>query len=65
MCLALKQGEANLADVFRKEGFTHLRRVAETPFNSGSMALVFTFFDEKYDMHFVGIGLELGGVILK
>jgi 2-polyprenyl-3-methyl-5-hydroxy-6-metoxy-1,4-benzoquinol methylase len=33
MVLGAQAGEARLADVFRKAGFTHFRRVAETPFN--------------------------------
>jgi SAM-dependent methyltransferase len=31
--LGAQAGEARLADVFRKAGFTHFRRAAETPFN--------------------------------
>lgn len=31
--LGAQAGEARLAEVFRKAGFTHFRRVAETPFN--------------------------------
>lgn len=33
MVLGAQAGEARLADVFRKAGFTHIRRAAETPFN--------------------------------
>lgn len=33
LVLGAQAGEARLADVFRKAGFTHFRRVAETPFN--------------------------------
>jgi SAM-dependent methyltransferase len=33
MVLGAQAGEARLADVFRKAGFTHFRRAAETPFN--------------------------------
>ena len=33
MVLGAQAGEARLADVFRKAGFTRFRRVAETPFN--------------------------------
>ena len=32
-CSARRPGEARLAEVFRKAGFTHFRRAAETPFN--------------------------------
>jgi hypothetical protein len=31
--LGAQAGEARLADVFRKAGFTRVRRAAETPFN--------------------------------
>ncbi|ANE56606.1 class I SAM-dependent methyltransferase [Methylomonas sp. DH-1] len=31
--LGAQAGEARLAEVFRKAGFTHIRRAAETPFN--------------------------------
>jgi len=31
--LGAQAGEARLAEVFRKVGFTHFRRAAETPFN--------------------------------
>ncbi|HEX6014515.1 MAG TPA: hypothetical protein VFY87_22500, partial [Geminicoccaceae bacterium] len=31
--LGAQAGEARLADVFRKAGFSHFRRAAETPFN--------------------------------
>jgi hypothetical protein len=31
--LGAQAGFASLAEVFRKPGFTHFRRVAETPFN--------------------------------
>lgn len=33
MVLGAQAGEARLTDVFRKAGFTHFRRAAETPFN--------------------------------
>lgn len=33
MVLGAQAGEARLADVFRKAGFSHFRRAAETPFN--------------------------------
>ena len=33
LCLGAQAGEARLAEVFRKAGFTHFRRAAETPFN--------------------------------
>jgi SAM-dependent methyltransferase len=33
MVLGAQAGEARLADVFRKAGFAHFRRAAETPFN--------------------------------
>ena len=33
MVLGAQAGEARLADVFRKAGFTRFRRAAETPFN--------------------------------
>jgi SAM-dependent methyltransferase len=33
LVLGAQAGEARLADVFRKTGFTHFRRAAETPFN--------------------------------
>jgi SAM-dependent methyltransferase len=33
MVLGAQAGEARLADVFRKAGFTHFRRAAETPYN--------------------------------
>lgn len=33
MVLGAQAGEARLRDVFRKAGFTHFRRAAETPFN--------------------------------
>ena len=33
MVLGAQAGEARLADVFRKAGFTHFRRAFETPFN--------------------------------
>jgi SAM-dependent methyltransferase len=33
MVLGAQAGEARLASVFRKAGFTHFRRAAETPFN--------------------------------
>jgi hypothetical protein len=33
LVLGAQAGEAQLADVFRKAGFTHVRRAAETPFN--------------------------------
>jgi SAM-dependent methyltransferase len=33
MVLGAQAGQARLADVFRKAGFTHFRRAAETPFN--------------------------------
>lgn len=33
LVLGAQAGEARLAEVFRKAGFTHFRRVAETPFN--------------------------------
>lgn len=33
MVLGAQAGEARLADVFRKAGFNHFRRAAETPFN--------------------------------
>jgi SAM-dependent methyltransferase len=33
MVLGAQAGEARLADVFRKAGFTHFRRAAATPFN--------------------------------
>jgi SAM-dependent methyltransferase len=33
MVLGAQAGEARLAQVFRKAGFTHFRRAAETPFN--------------------------------
>ncbi len=33
MVLGAQAGEARLAEVFRKAGFRHFRRAAETPFN--------------------------------
>ena len=33
MVLGAQAGEARLAEVFRKAGFTHFRRAAETPYN--------------------------------
>lgn len=33
LVLGAQAGEAHLAEVFRKAGFTHIRRAAETPFN--------------------------------
>jgi SAM-dependent methyltransferase len=33
LVLGAQAGEARLADVFRKAGFTHVRRAAESPFN--------------------------------
>lgn len=33
MVLGAQAGQARLADIFRKAGFTHFRRAAETPFN--------------------------------
>ena len=33
LVLGAQAGEARLAEVFRKSGFTHFRRAAETPFN--------------------------------
>lgn len=33
LVLGAQAGEARLSDVFRKAGFTHFRRAAETPFN--------------------------------
>jgi hypothetical protein len=33
LVLGAQGGEARLAEVFRKAGFTHFRRAAETPFN--------------------------------
>lgn len=33
MVLGAQAGEARMADVFRKAGFSHFRRAAETPFN--------------------------------
>jgi SAM-dependent methyltransferase len=33
LVLGAQAGPARLADVFRKAGFTHFRRAAETPFN--------------------------------
>jgi hypothetical protein len=33
LVLGAQAGEARLAKVFRKAGFTHFRRAAETPFN--------------------------------
>lgn len=33
LALGAQAGEARLADVFRKAGFTHFRRAAQTPFN--------------------------------
>ncbi len=33
LVLGAQAGESRLADVFRKAGFTHFRRAAETPFN--------------------------------
>jgi hypothetical protein len=33
LVLGAQAGEARLADVFRKAGFTHFRRAVETPFN--------------------------------
>jgi SAM-dependent methyltransferase len=33
LVLGAQAGQARLADVFRKAGFTHFRRAAETPFN--------------------------------
>lgn len=33
LVLGAQAGEARLADVFRKAGFTHFRKAAETPFN--------------------------------
>jgi len=33
LVLGAQAGEARLADVFRRAGFTHFRRAAETPFN--------------------------------
>jgi hypothetical protein len=33
LVLGAQAGQARLADVFRKAGFKHFRRAAETPFN--------------------------------
>jgi hypothetical protein len=33
MVLGAQAGEARLAEVFRKAGFSHFRRATETPFN--------------------------------
>ncbi|EHK79488.1 hypothetical protein SM0020_03995 [Sinorhizobium meliloti CCNWSX0020] len=33
MVLGAQAGPARLAEVFRRAGFTHFRRAAETPFN--------------------------------
>ncbi len=33
LVLGAQAGEARLAEVFHKAGFTHFRRAAETPFN--------------------------------
>ncbi|MEY2930564.1 MAG: hypothetical protein RL033_1313 [Pseudomonadota bacterium] len=33
LVLGARAGEARLAEVFRKAGFTHFRRAAQTPFN--------------------------------
>lgn len=33
LVLGAQAGEARLAEVFRKAGFTHIRRAGETPFN--------------------------------
>jgi hypothetical protein len=33
LVLGAQAGEARLAEVFRKAGFSHFRRAAETPFN--------------------------------
>jgi hypothetical protein len=33
MVLGAQAGQARLEEVFRKAGFTHFRRAAETPFN--------------------------------
>jgi hypothetical protein len=33
LVLGAQAGEARHADVFRKAGFTHFRRAADTPFN--------------------------------
>jgi len=33
MVLGAQAGQARLAEVFRKAGFTRFRRAAETPFN--------------------------------
>ncbi len=33
MVLGAQAGEARLADVFRKAGFSHFRRALATPFN--------------------------------
>jgi hypothetical protein len=33
LVLGAQAGEARLAEVFRKSGFTHFRRAAETPFH--------------------------------
>jgi hypothetical protein len=33
LVLGAQAGEARLAEVFRKAGFTHVRRAAATPFN--------------------------------
>jgi hypothetical protein len=33
MVLGAQAGPARLAEVFRKAGFSHFRRAAETPFN--------------------------------
>jgi hypothetical protein len=33
LVLGAQAGEARLAEVFRKSGFSHFRRAAETPFN--------------------------------
>jgi hypothetical protein len=33
LVLGAQAGEARLADVFRKAGFAHVRRAAESPFN--------------------------------
>jgi hypothetical protein len=33
LVLGAQAGETRIADVFRKAGFSHFRRVAETPFN--------------------------------
>jgi hypothetical protein len=33
LVLGAQAGETRIADVFRKAGFSHFRRAAETPFN--------------------------------